>query len=626
MKPLFYTKTLIALVVAVAAAAASISQAQEQPMPPPAGDAALPANIPPDGPVAQVVKLVQNGVDASLIKTFIANSGSDFNLDAEQIISLTDLGVPADIVNAMMQHDKAVSAAPTATPAPGTAPETAPPTAPVTVTYLNDSLTPYGSWVEVEGYGRCWRPTVVIYDSTWRPYCDRGHWVYTDCGWYWDSDYSWGVTFHYGRWFRHSNFGWCWYPDTVWAPSWVTWRSSDDYCGWAPLPPFSVYRPGVGFFYRNANVSIGFDFGLDADCYTFVSPGHFRDRRPRYYSADPRRATEIFHRTTVINNFNDHDRTIHNGGIPVDRFNTGGRRPIQPVAVAQLPNAGRHGWRGNDTDHRPGSGSSPADNGGRNVSPGNSQLRHGPVMRNDQPNNESRPNRPAPGGGDNVRPPERGQQPQPTTPNRRLDQPPSAPAQSPVPPGNRPGSRDDANRNAPPGNSHQNVTPPARNNPAPGTPVDRNQHRTDPQANNGVRPPPPVVGQPVHSQPVQTSPPAVGATVNNRPAPSAPVNRDQPRNYSSQSERHFDAPVTAPAPVRSQPSSVPVFNSPRNSAPAAPVDQNRWQQRSEPRQSPVVAAPRNATPPAQPLAPAQNQSRGSDRNTGGNSDKDRQNH
>jgi len=601
MKSLFYTKTLIALAVAIAAAAANVSQAQEQPIPPPAGVAALPANIPPDSPTAQVVKLVQSGVDAAVIKNFIANSGSNFNLDAEIIISLTDLGVPIDLVNAMMEHDKSVLVTPAApAPAPDNPPETAPPTTPVTVNYFNDTLTPYGSWVEVEGYGRCWRPTVVIYDSTWRPYCDRGHWVYTDCGWYWDSDYSWGVTFHYGRWFRHAHYGWCWWPETVWAPSWVTWRSSDDYCGWAPLPPFSVYRPGVGFFYRGASVEVGFGFGLEADYFTFVPSGHFSDRRPRYYSVEPRRVPEIFHRTTIINNFNDHNRTLINGGISVDRFNTGGRRPIQPVHVGEIPNAGRQGWRGNDADHRPGPGS-PA---------GNDQLRHGPVIRNDQ-NNESRPGRPGQTGVNTVRPPEHGQQPQ--TPTAQ--------------PGNRSGSRDDSNRNSPPANSHQNVNPPANNNPAPGTPFDRNQRRNDPSANTGTRNSPPVNSvPPVRSQPVQT-PPVVSAPVISRPAPAAPVIRDQPQNNSGEKERRFNAPVTATPPVRSQPQTPPAFNSPRNSAPVVP-DAWQQQQRSQPRQNPVVTAPpRNVTPPpVQPPAPVQSQSRGSDRNTDRNADKDKQNH
>ena len=81
------------------------------------------------------------------------------------------------------------------------------------------------------------------------------------CGWYWMSDYSWGwAPFHYGRWFHHARFGWCWMPDTVWGPSWVTWRYSDDYCGWAPLPPGAIYRAGVGFFLQRGGGQRRFRF------------------------------------------------------------------------------------------------------------------------------------------------------------------------------------------------------------------------------------------------------------------------------------------------------------------------------------------------------------------------------
>ena len=258
MKTSFYKKPVIALTVVVMVAAGSISRAQDQSMPPQAaGDSALPAGIEPNTPLAQVVKLAQAGVDVTVIKNYISNSPGAFNLDADKIISLNDAGIPSEVVNAMLDRDKAlylanVSPPPASMPQVNPAPtdtDTAPPTAPVTVNYFNDTLSPYGSWVVVEGYGRCWRPTTVIYDAGWRPYCDRGHWVYTDCGWYWDSDYAWGVTFHYGRWFRHAQFGWCWYPDTEWSPSWVTWRSSADYCGWAPLPPLAVCVPsGRRFF------------------------------------------------------------------------------------------------------------------------------------------------------------------------------------------------------------------------------------------------------------------------------------------------------------------------------------------------------------------------------------------
>jgi hypothetical protein len=223
MKTLFHSKTTVALAVALAAATGFITQAQDQPMPPPASAVAnsLPPEIAPNSPLAQVVKLAQSGVDVTVIKNYVDNSPGAFNLDADRIIALNDLGVPKDVINEILTHDKTVYAASVTPPSAPTPPpattvvttDTAPPTEPVTVNYFYETLNPYGSWVDVEGYGRCWRPTVVVYDSGWRPYCDRGHWVYTDCGWYWDSDYSWGVTFHYGRWFRHGRLGWCWSPD-----------------------------------------------------------------------------------------------------------------------------------------------------------------------------------------------------------------------------------------------------------------------------------------------------------------------------------------------------------------------------------------------------------------------------
>jgi hypothetical protein len=281
----------------------SPAQAQSTPPPPDSatGSSALPPNIYPTGPLAQVVRLTQAGVDESIIMTYVTNSGSTFNLDSDKIIYLKDIGLPNEVVTAMMQRDQQLQQQMTATayqppaqpaPAPATTdqPETAPPPqsmeqpAEVTVNSFYDTLAPYGTWVDVDGYGRCWRPSVVIYNPGWQPYCDHGHWVYTDCGWYWFSDYSWGwAPFHYGRWFQHSRWGWCWTPDTVWGPSWVTWRYSNDYCGWAPLPPRAVYREGVGFFYNGLAVSVGFDFGLSWNCFAFVPIGHFCDPHPRRY-------------------------------------------------------------------------------------------------------------------------------------------------------------------------------------------------------------------------------------------------------------------------------------------------------------------------------------------------------
>ena len=356
----------------------------------PEASAALPPNIdPPTCPLAQVIKLVQAGVDENIITTYINNSTSTFNLDADKIIYLDNVGVPKNLVNAMMQRDQVLqaqmAAASTPSPQPTPAPETvttevAPEPDVVSVDYFQTTLQPYGTWVDVEGYGRCWRPTVVVYNSGWQPYCDRGHWVYSDCGWYWVSDYSWGATFHYGRWFRHARFGWVWWPDTVWAPSWVTWRYADDYCGWAPLPPFTGWQAGVGFVYRGSGISVGFDFGLAADAFIFVPAGHFCDPQPRRFRAAPTEVTRIYNRTTVINNYNydSHNRTFVNNGIEVRHITEATHAPIRPVAARELRASTERSWRtgpvgqpnrrpGTTTENpaRPGS----AYNNGNNLTP-----------------------------------------------------------------------------------------------------------------------------------------------------------------------------------------------------------------------------------------------------------------
>jgi len=322
------------------------SNAQTDSATPPAPDdsTALPPDIYPSSSLAQVVKLTQSGVSEEVIMTYVTTTTSLFSLNSDQIIYLKDIGVPDTVVQAMIQRDQALQQQGYQPSQPAPAPDSAavaptdvaPPSGNVTVDYFYNTLSPYGAWVDVEGYGRCWRPTVVAYNSAWQPYGDHGHWVYTDDGWYWMSDYSWGwAPFHYGRWFRDARFGWCWYPDTVWGPSWVTWRYSDDYCGWAPLPPRCEYREGLGFFYNGAAVSIGFDFGLGVNCFTFVSTRDFCDPHPWRHRVESREVTQVFNRTTVINNFDvdrDH-RTFINHGIDPGRITRVTHTEIHPIVI-----------------------------------------------------------------------------------------------------------------------------------------------------------------------------------------------------------------------------------------------------------------------------------------------------
>jgi hypothetical protein len=128
-----------------------------------------------------------------------------------------------------------------------------------TLDFFYEALDPHGEWVEVERYGYCWQPRGGD-KAGWRPYQD-GHWVYTDYGWTWDSQEPFGwATYHYGRWARVQRLGWVWVPGSEWAPAWVSWRRSDQYVGWAPLPP-------------EAHSSGGFNGAVDS--YYDIGPGSY---------------------------------------------------------------------------------------------------------------------------------------------------------------------------------------------------------------------------------------------------------------------------------------------------------------------------------------------------------------
>ncbi|MFO1512280.1 MAG: DUF6600 domain-containing protein [Verrucomicrobiota bacterium] len=311
--------------------------------------------------LSEVVKLVQSGVEQTVLLSYITNTTGYFTLGAEEIVYLNDLGVEGNVLTTMMQHDQALrelrmnafqasqaASAVQATPQPAEPEVAAAPSyvnppemeaEPVYVSnnYFNDTLAPYGSWVYVSGYGRCWRPTVGVGNPGWRPYCNRGRWVYSDCGWYWLSDYSWGATtFHYGRWFDAPNVGWCWWPDNVWAPSWVSWRYSGDYCGWAPLPPTACYRPGAGLMFQYTSVADGFGFGLGVSSYNFVPWGNFWSPRPYQYCVPASRAYQVYNTTKPVNHFEagGHGQ-VYNRGVAPDRVRELSRTEIRTVSIRE---------------------------------------------------------------------------------------------------------------------------------------------------------------------------------------------------------------------------------------------------------------------------------------------------
>ncbi len=318
--------------------------------------------------VQDVVKLVNAGLSEEVVLAQIKNNQASYKLSADQIIYLHNQKVtPAEIAallgpgSSATPEDAAsapaVSAPPPATsapapaapaplagnPAPAPAPVSAPAPAPVPVyapapavpsapmmpaasaapspslAAYQAQLSPYGTWMDVPGYGLCWRPAVAVTDPYWRPYCDSGHWVYTADGWYWQSDYSWGdIAFHYGRWYRDS-LGWVWVPGYDWAPAWVCWRQADGYCGWAPLPPGAIFKPGIGLWY-NGRLAVDVDFGLGVDAYTFVPYDHFWDHSLHAWLLPHDRVVVVFHGSVIRNSYRfDHGRFFV-GGIGHDRM------------------------------------------------------------------------------------------------------------------------------------------------------------------------------------------------------------------------------------------------------------------------------------------------------------------
>jgi hypothetical protein len=174
-------------------------------------------------------------------------------------------------------------------------------------------LNPYGTWMDVPGYGLCWRPSVAATDPYWRPYCDQGHWLYTADGWVWQSDHPWGdLVFHYGRWYRDA-FGWVWVPGYDWAPAWVCWREADGYCGWAPLPPGAVFKPGVGLWF-NGHLAVDVDFGLGAGLFVFVPYGHFWEHNLHAFILPRERVEIVFGRSFIRNGYRcEHGRFVVEG-------------------------------------------------------------------------------------------------------------------------------------------------------------------------------------------------------------------------------------------------------------------------------------------------------------------------
>jgi probable HAF family extracellular repeat protein len=186
-----------------------------------------------------------------------------------------------------------------------------------------------GNWVEAGDYGYCFRPRV---SGDWQPYRD-GHWVWTDRGWYWDSNEPFGwATYHYGRWVDIAGSGWCWIPGNQWAPAWVSWRESDEYVGWAPLPP----EADVSVHQSISSWSDSY-YGIGPAAYAFISYSHWREPSYARYIEPPERNVQIISETKNVTNIVTNNNVINNFGPPVQTVATKTNQNIQQLKLALNP-------------------------------------------------------------------------------------------------------------------------------------------------------------------------------------------------------------------------------------------------------------------------------------------------
>jgi hypothetical protein len=192
------------------------------------------------------------------------------------------------------------------------------------VSDFDNSLSAHGTWVEVGSYGRCWHPYGV--EASWRPYSD-GTWVWTDQGWYWQSDEPWAwACYHYGRWWNDPYYGWVWVPDTMWGPSWVCFREGGGYCGWAPLPPGAVFG-------ARGEIVIGVGFVPD-NWFMFVGERRFGERHHARDFIVNNRA--ILSRTTINTRIRRENNRVVNEGPRMENLQRVNHERIQTANIQAL--------------------------------------------------------------------------------------------------------------------------------------------------------------------------------------------------------------------------------------------------------------------------------------------------
>lgn len=181
-----------------------------------------------------------------------------------------------------------------------------PPMPHASFSFFYDFLSPHGEWIELNDGLLVWRPLHMR--SNWTPYA-YGTWVWTNNGWYWDSNEEFGeVVYHYGRWYNDDYYGWLWVPDYDWAPAWVQWRYDNDYIGWTPLSPYARFGISTGIYFSS-------EYSNHFNHWNFVPMNRFCSPYVVNYFIRERIKSRIFGGTKERHHYGYANNSIINHGI-----------------------------------------------------------------------------------------------------------------------------------------------------------------------------------------------------------------------------------------------------------------------------------------------------------------------
>ena len=232
------------------------------------------------------------------------------------------------------------------------------------------NLAPYGQWIEDPQYGYVWSPNE---SGNFRPYYTNGHWVMTEYGNTWVSDYPWGwACFHYGRWTYDAYYGWLWIPGQDWGPAWVSWRSGDNYYGWAPL--------GLNY------TDFGTDYSCPNDWWVFIPPQYIYTGNYYHYWYGPHGNSQIIHNTNFINHTYENNHVTYVSGPRSADIEGVTHQPVQVFHLANSSNLNTRTTNNNVVKmYRPAQIMPAASIGGQKVAPPNVVSAPQPVRSAPQP-------------------------------------------------------------------------------------------------------------------------------------------------------------------------------------------------------------------------------------------------